>query len=92
MSMRKIYQALGKDVSEAWIGVTAPVPNGWHLDVNSAMEAKDGLRKEAPKKGRHEEEVRAHNEDGTFKADDPATPEVNEAYEPPKKRGRPKSK
>lgn len=30
-----------------------------------------------------EEHKRAHNEDGTFKADDPATPE-NEAYDPPK--------
>lgn len=31
-----------------------------------------------------EELKRAHNEDGTFKGDDPATPEVNEAYDPPK--------
>lgn len=30
-----------------------------------------------------EEPKRAHNEDGTFKADDPKTPE-NEAYNPPK--------
>ena len=29
---------------------------------------------------------RAHNEDGTFKADNPATPEVNEAYKPEKRR------
>lgn len=26
--------------------------------------------------------VRAREEDGTYKADDPATPDVNEAYEP----------
>lgn len=30
-----------------------------------------------------EDAVRAHNEDGTFKADDPTTPDVNEAYEKP---------
>ena len=38
---------------------------------------------------------RASNDDGTIKADDPATPDVNEAWEggeAPKKRGRPKKK
>ncbi len=36
--------------------------------------------------------VRARNSDGTLKADDPSTPDVNEAWEeaPAKKRGRPK--
>tara|TARA_B100002019_G_scaffold197658_1_gene171206 strand:- start:224 stop:427 length:204 start_codon:yes stop_codon:yes gene_type:complete len=38
--------------------------------------------------------VRARNSDGTLKADDPSTPDVNEAWEeaPAKKRGRPKKK
>ena len=39
--------------------------------------------------------VRARNDDGTLKADDPSTPNVNEAWEggeAPKKRGRPKKK
>ena len=38
--------------------------------------------------------VRARNSDGTLKADDPSTPDVNEAWEeaPVKKRGRPKKK
>ena len=31
------------------------------------------------------ESDRAHNDDGTFTADDPATPEKNEAFAPPKK-------
>ena len=31
------------------------------------------------------EPTRAHNDDGTFTADDPATPEKNEAFAPPKK-------
>jgi hypothetical protein len=40
------------------------------------------------------EKVRARNSDGTLKADDPSTPDVNEAWEekPVKKRGRPKKK
>jgi hypothetical protein len=38
--------------------------------------------------------VRARNENGTLKADDPSTPNVNEAWEekPVKKRGRPAKK
>lgn len=38
--------------------------------------------------------VRARNDDGTLKGDDPSTPDVNEAWEeaPAKKRGRPKKK
>ena len=38
------------------------------------------------------EKVRARNENGTLKADDPSTPDVNEAWEAfpvKKKRGRP---
>lgn len=41
------------------------------------------------------EKVRARNSDGTLKADDPSTPDVNEAWEEKpvkKKRGRPKKK
>jgi len=38
--------------------------------------------------------VRARNDDGTLKADDPSTPDVNEAWEdkPVTKRGRPSKK
>ena len=38
--------------------------------------------------------VRARNSDGTLKADDPSTPDVNEAWEekPVKKSGRPNKK
>lgn len=40
------------------------------------------------------EKVRARNENGTLKADNPSTPDVNEAWEdkPVKKRGRPSKK
>ena len=31
-----------------------------------------------------DEKKRAHNKDGKFKADDPATPDINEAYQPVK--------
>ena len=68
------------------------VANGW------AME----LKVDAPEETAEEPEtemVRARNEDGSFKADDPETPDVNEAWEEKpveevkkttKKRGRPK--
>ena len=38
--------------------------------------------------------VRARNDDGTLKADDPSTPDVNEAWgtKPAKKRSRPSKK
>ena len=39
--------------------------------------------------------VRARNDDGTLKADDPSTPDINEAWEEKpvkKKRGRPSKK
>lgn len=35
---------------------------------------------------------RAREDDGTFKADDPATPDLNEAYDPPLKRETKKTK
>lgn len=41
---------------------------------------KPGSANSAPKSGAAPEKVRAHNEDGTFKADDPSTPEANEAW------------
>ena len=44
--------------------------------------------------GAKTEKVRARNSDGTLKADDPSTPDVNEAWEekPAKKKGRPAKK
>jgi hypothetical protein len=50
---------------------------------------------ELARRGIGVEKVRARNEDGTLKADDPSTPDVNEAWEEKpaaKKRGRPKKK
>tara|TARA_R110000782_G_scaffold60846_3_gene125639 strand:- start:100 stop:288 length:189 start_codon:yes stop_codon:yes gene_type:complete len=48
--------------------------------------------KELAARGIGVEKVRARNENGTLKADDPSTPDVNEAWEDStvkKKRGRP---
>lgn len=36
--------------------------------------------------------TRARKDDGTYQGDDPATPDVNEAFEPPKKRKAPAKK
>ena len=50
---------------------------------------------ELARRGIGVKKVRARNEDGTLKADDPSTPDVNEAWEEKpvaKKRGRPKKK
>lgn len=65
----------------------------------SAQELQDrGLDKNGnPLKVNTKTGVRARNEDGTLKADDPSTPDVNEAWEKPPakkttKRGRPAKK
>ena len=49
---------------------------------------------ELARRGIGVKKVRARNKDGTLKADDPSTPNVNEAWEekPVKKRGRPTKK
>jgi len=50
---------------------------------------------ELARRGVKTEKVRARNADGTLKADDPSTPDVNEAWEEKpvkKKRGRPPKK
>ena len=49
---------------------------------------------ELARRGIGVKKVRARNKNGTLKADDPSTPDVNEAWEvkPVKKRGRPAKK
>ena len=50
---------------------------------------------ELARRGIGVKKVRARNSDGTLKADDPSTPDVNEAWEEKpvaKKRGRPSKK
>ena len=55
---------------------------------------KPASKEELAARGINVEKVRARNENGTLKADDPTTPDVNEAWEekPVKKRGRPAKK
>ena len=57
---------------------------------------KPASKEEVARRGSDTVKVRARNENGTLKADDPSTPDVNEAYvwadKPVKKRGRPAKK
>ena len=55
---------------------------------------KPASKEELAARGIGVEKVRARNDDGTLKADDPSTPDVNEAWEtkPATKRGRPSKK
>ena len=55
---------------------------------------KPASKEELAARGIGVEKVRARNENGTLKADNPSTPDVNEAWEekPVKKRGRPAKK
>lgn len=42
--MRKIY-GKGKDgIATAWIGESAPIPDGWSTDINAIKEVKNGLQ------------------------------------------------
>jgi len=65
-----------------------PEPEPMVQPVEAASEPEEAPVEEAPIVAPVEEEapvepVRAREEDGTFRADDPATPDVNEAFEPP---------
>jgi hypothetical protein len=55
---------------------------------------KPASKEELAARGIGVEKVRARNKNGTLKADDPSTPDVNEAWEDKsvKKRGRPSKK
>lgn len=57
--------------------VEAALANGWHKTPREAIEAASKPVEEKPKRGRK----RARKDDGQFQADDPATPDVNEAWE-----------
>lgn len=37
--MRRIYKAEQDEMAVAWIGESAPVPDGWHLDINKATQS-----------------------------------------------------
>lgn len=72
-------------IRNPWID-GAPRGSGWTGDVD------DKVGKGLIENGLAEEVVtRARKGDGTYQADDPATPE-NEAYNPPKKPARRKKK
>jgi len=57
--------------------VEAALAAGWSKTAREAIEAASKPVKEKPKRGRK----RARTDVGQFQADDPATPDVNEAFE-----------
>tara|TARA_A100000172_G_scaffold79330_1_gene66180 strand:- start:31 stop:399 length:369 start_codon:yes stop_codon:yes gene_type:complete len=86
------------NASEDWQGdlMNTFVENGWAMELK--VDSPEEIAEE-PAEEPETEVVRARNEDGSFKADDPSTPDINEAWEEKpveevtkttKKRGRPK--
>jgi hypothetical protein len=57
--------------------VEAALAAGWHKTARDAIAAASKPVEEKPKRGRK----RARTDVGQFQADDPATPDVNEAWE-----------
>lgn len=41
-NMRKVYRFNGNGFDVAWIGKTAPIPSGWHLDTEVAKTGYEG--------------------------------------------------
>ena len=102
----KLYQADEKvDAKEEWqeAMMESFVANNWAIEIKDDMpdEVGEPVAMEEDK-DESEEPKRARNEKGHYVADDPSTPDVNEAWEggeapeekedtpAPKKRGRPK--
>jgi hypothetical protein len=57
--MRKIY-GKGKDgIATAWIGESAPIPDGWSTDINAITEVENGVQE----KRQEPEEVELDIED-----------------------------
>jgi len=59
--------------------ISVTKPNAYEI-IEEAKPAKKPEPKKAPKKATAKKK-RARNKDGTLKADDPSTPDVNEAWE-----------
>jgi hypothetical protein len=57
--------------------VDAALEAGWHKTPPAAIEAASKPVEEKPKRGRK----RSRTDEGQFQADDPATPDINEAFE-----------
>lgn len=60
------------------VDVEGALADGW---AASPEEAINGTKKKAPAKRKPAARKRARTEEGLFQADDPATPDVNEAFE-----------
>lgn len=82
-----VYQLLkklnGEIVSNKAIVIIdgEPVEVGGIVDNEFKLNEKGLELAEANKDSKPEKRIRARNKDGTLKADDPSTPDVNEAWE-----------
>lgn len=57
--MRRIFRAINQsETAQAWIGGSAPIPDGWHLDPDSAKSAFN------PSKGEESHAVRQEEAQG----------------------------
>lgn len=82
--MRRIFKAINQNETvQAWIGGSAPIPEGWHLDPDSAKSAFN------PSKGEESHAVRQEETEGPEEVttDDAV---VAENATTPKRRGRPR--
>ena len=82
-----VYQLLkklnGEIVSNKAIVIIdgEPVEVGGIVDNEFKLNEKGLELAEANKDSKPEKRIRARNKDGTLKADDPSTPDINEAWE-----------
>ena len=102
--MRKvvmIHSVVGEDNEDGtsarkyMAGETLPLSKAWQKAIAQSMIDR-GAAMEVQGNASPKETKRARGADGKLMADDPSTPDVNEAWEggkaPAKKRGRPKKK
>ena len=68
---------LPAEIVESFVNLPALISSG-EIQVEEIEEVEE---KPKPKPKPKAKKKRAKNEDGTFKADDPSTPDVNEAWE-----------
>ena len=70
-------EELPAEIVESFVNLPALISSG-EIKVEEIEEVEE---KPKPKPKPKAKKKRAKNEDGTFKADDPSTPDVNEAWE-----------
>ena len=71
---------LPAEIVESFVNLPALVSAG-EIIIEEIEEVEEKKEKSKPKPKPQAKKKRAKKEDGTFKADDPSTPDVNEAWE-----------